>query len=172
MPQIRKNAPRKLDIKQLHSIIDPIDDYTQKIYAAACWYAEQRIAIIPFLKKGYPRGLSQRHASYSIEKIDEWFHPIMGSYAGASIAMAHGGEAGFCAIDLDNKGANGIENLADLELMYGSYDDGEGIDLQTLMATTPSGGKHLIFQFHPEICLLYTSPSPRDGLLSRMPSSA
>ena len=25
---------------------------------------------------------------------------------------------------------------------------------------------------HAEICLLYTSPSPRDGLLSRMPSSA
>ena len=26
--------------------------------------------------------------------------------------------------------------------------------------------------FEDEICLLYTSPSPRDGLLSRMPSSA
>ena len=26
--------------------------------------------------------------------------------------------------------------------------------------------------FHPGGCLLYTSPSPRDGLLSRMPSSA
>ena len=25
---------------------------------------------------------------------------------------------------------------------------------------------------HYEPCLLYTSPSPRDGLLSRMPSSA
>ena len=25
---------------------------------------------------------------------------------------------------------------------------------------------------HVRICLLYTSPSPRDGLLSRMPSSA
>ena len=25
---------------------------------------------------------------------------------------------------------------------------------------------------HNNICLLYTSPSPRDGLLSRMPSSA
>ena len=25
---------------------------------------------------------------------------------------------------------------------------------------------------HSESCLLYTSPSPRDGLLSRMPSSA
>ena len=26
--------------------------------------------------------------------------------------------------------------------------------------------------FQESICLLYTSPSPRDGLLSRMPSSA
>mgnify|MGYP003324218719 CR=1 FL=1 len=25
---------------------------------------------------------------------------------------------------------------------------------------------------NPQVCLLYTSPSPRDGLLSRMPSSA
>ena len=25
---------------------------------------------------------------------------------------------------------------------------------------------------HTQLCLLYTSPSPRDGLLSRMPSSA
>ena len=27
-------------------------------------------------------------------------------------------------------------------------------------------------QFHPEACLLYTSPSPRDRTRSRMPSSA
>ena len=27
-------------------------------------------------------------------------------------------------------------------------------------------------QTHPRICLLYTSPSPRDATLSRMPSSA
>ena len=26
--------------------------------------------------------------------------------------------------------------------------------------------------YHGDSCLLYTSPSPRDGLLSRMPSSA
>ena len=37
--------------------------------------------------------------------------------------------------------------------------------------------KHNIFNEHISIavagpCLLYTSPSPRDGLLSRMPSSA
>ena len=29
-----------------------------------------------------------------------------------------------------------------------------------------------IQQSHTRACLLYTSPSPRDGLLSRMPSSA
>ena len=30
----------------------------------------------------------------------------------------------------------------------------------------------VFFVFHNMVCLLYTSPSPRDGLLSRMPSSA
>ena len=39
------------------------------------------------------------------------------------------------------------------------------------------GGEHVIFPSsieskYPYTCLLYTSPSPRDGLLSRMPSSA
>ena len=40
------------------------------------------------------------------------------------------------------------------------------------------GNRHGFLAFseiHPDyyqICLLYTSPSPRDGLLSRMPSSA
>ena len=34
--------------------------------------------------------------------------------------------------------------------------------------------KHFIFRHIQQLstCLLYTSPSPRDGLLSRMPSSA
>ena len=33
-------------------------------------------------------------------------------------------------------------------------------------------GVALVVVEHSYICLLYTSPSPRDGLLSRMPSSA
>ena len=32
--------------------------------------------------------------------------------------------------------------------------------------------KNEIYKEECENCLLYTSPSPRDGLLSRMPSSA
>ena len=41
----------------------------------------------------------------------------------------------------------------------------EGVDVIVL-------GKRLKEDAHTVFCLLYTSPSPRDGLLSRMPSSA
>ena len=44
----------------------------------------------------------------------------------------------------------------------------------TLLAMTCFflGGISGIVNAQDEACLLYTSPSPRDGLLSRMPSSA
>ena len=38
------------------------------------------------------------------------------------------------------------------------------------VTTVPMTLDHMIY--HAQCCLLYTSPSPRDGLLSRMPSSA
>ena len=46
------------------------------------------------------------------------------------------------------------------------------------LKTYLDAGKTVILYFYPKdstpgcTCLLYTSPSPRDGLLSRMPSSA
>ena len=39
-------------------------------------------------------------------------------------------------------------------------------------ATFDGTGKKLHMTGDSDTCLLYTSPSPRDGLLSRMPSSA
>ena len=36
----------------------------------------------------------------------------------------------------------------------------------------PGSSSLSIYEENPISCLLYTSPSPRDGLLSRMPSSA
>ena len=52
---------------------------------------------------------------------------------------------------------------------YGDHDDLVDSTTQAIMRFRQGG---LID--HPEdyVCLLYTSPSPRDGLLSRMPSSA
>ena len=42
------------------------------------------------------------------------------------------------------------------------------------ISNIPTGYSHLklVLSGRPQTCLLYTSPSPRDGLLSRMPSSA
>ena len=48
----------------------------------------------------------------------------------------------------------------------------------TVNSIKPEAGMLVLFpsylehSVNPNICLLYTSPSPRDGLLSRMPSSA
>ena len=46
----------------------------------------------------------------------------------------------------------------------------EGIDPASITVTTATDGNH--GRSVAWGCLLYTSPSPRDGLLSRMPSSA
>ena len=55
------------------------------------------------------------------------------------------------------------------------YIEGKGIDPKLLV----SDRAHVIMPYHIELdgalsnhCLLYTSPSPRDATLSRMPSSA
>lgn len=148
---LRRTAPSVLNVKELHSLIDTVDDFLIKTHIAAKWYAANGIKIIPFLSYGYPKGLSQKLATCNAAKIDKWWHPINGLHPGACIAMAHGGDSGYCAIDLDVKDADGIQNLVDLQAAYGNYDDGIGEDLQTLMALTPSGGRHLIFKYHPEV---------------------
>lgn len=153
---IRKNAPRSLDVSSLHSAIDHISDYNSKIYYAARWYAQNGFHVIPFVtyapgKVGYPKGLSQHHATTRLEKIDEWWHPKIGMCPGATIAMAMGGEAGYCALDLDVKAAcSGIDTLSDLIYAYAEYGE-SGSEIDTLMASTPSGGRHLLFRYHPEI---------------------
>ena len=56
-------------------------------------------------------------------------------------------------------------NIVDLGLVYGvEVADGD-VDVSMTLTFAGCG-------MGPYICLLYTSPSPRDGLLSRMPSSA
>ena len=59
----------------------------------------------------------------------------------------------------------------------------KGFGVKELNITAPASGTPAIESVSPNLdlkavkvgvstCLLYTSPSPRDGLLSRMPSSA
>ena len=76
-------------------------------------------------------------------------------------------------ISIATRLADGIEKLKtrrfDLALLNLNLPDSRDIDtLHTVMKA--SQGEAIIVL--TDTCLLYTSPSPRDGLLSRMPSSA
>ena len=48
----------------------------------------------------------------------------------------------------------------------------ESMKMEIPLVATVNGHVSRILVELGQICLLYTSPSPRDGLLSRMPSSA
>ena len=68
--------------------------------------------------------------------------------------------------------ADGMSPVIDLEKSHGSWlvdkvTGKEYLDLFSMFASLSVGYNHpYVF------CLLYTSPSPRDATLSRMPSSA
>ena len=56
------------------------------------------------------------------------------------------------------------------DITFAEAGGGKVLQAVTGTSSTESQGTETSNQTHP--CLLYTSPSPRDGLLSRMPSSA
>ena len=81
---------------------------------------------------------------------------------------------GFHASDLATCEAQGLcPNLASLAGHGTTYADAHASEPSDsapgLMALATGGDPKLTGVYY---CLLYTSPSPRDGLLSRMPSSA
>ena len=53
-----------------------------------------------------------------------------------------------------------------------SYGSVLGLLLASTLAIANASSSAQLSSLFPETCLLYTSPSPRDGLLYRMPSSA
>ena len=57
---------------------------------------------------------------------------------------------------------------------YGTLVDWPGGVRETMLDVWPDADGAALLESYMRIepCLLYTSPSPRDGLLSRMPSSA
>ena len=66
---------------------------------------------------------------------------------------------------------NGYWEIAKIENNYGSskeYSISQNVDFFEVNAQ----GKGIRKKVQPDICLLYTSPSPRDRQKSRMPSSA
>ena len=64
-----------------------------------------------------------------------------------------------------------IGRLIYFRVYSGSIDAGAGV-LNTITGKKERMGRIVKMHADDRDCLLYTSPSPRDGLLSRMPSSA
>ena len=65
----------------------------------------------------------------------------------------------------------GVIALFSLGLFVLRFTEFGSVAFQTIKQSTTEIRK-VVWPNRTETCLLYTSPSPRDGLLSRMPSSA
>ena len=80
------------------------------------------------------------------------------------------------ATELEREHIKDALRLPPEELAFNELFDGKlrlVIDYKPLDPDSPLGKFYRMWvQMGYEVCLLYTSPSPRDGLLSRMPSSA
>ena len=63
-------------------------------------------------------------------------------------------------------------NYVDLDGNVGCMVNGAGLAMATMDLIKQAGGEPANFLDVGGTCLLYTSPSPRDATLSRMPSSA
>src|SRR5665647_3693514 len=75
--------------------------------------------------------------------------------------------------DADHRWRNTCEMLDRLGLDAAALAHGRlASDLRTAVTNCQSCGADQVCQDWLMRCLLYTSPSPRDGLLPRMPSSA
>ena len=64
--------------------------------------------------------------------------------------------------------------LEQLNTLAGTYDLGRLArdGARVVIVGSPNAGKSSLFNALCKVCLLYTSPSPRDRQKSRMPSSA
>ena len=92
------------------------------------------------------------------------------------------------AIDKGQTKYTAVDGIAELKnAIVGKFKSDNQIDFDTSQILVSCGGKQSFYNLAQAIldagdevlipapywvCLLYTSPSPRDGLLSRMPSSA
>ena len=74
-------------------------------------------------------------------------------------------------------GCGAAPEVPNVAVQYGPFRSASTLQYQMLCAIMflvhgDDGDVECSFLSRVNVCLLYTSPSPRDGLLSRMPSSA
>ena len=97
---------------------------------------------------------------------------------GMAVSSSSPAVAARCSHARAGVGAVASQNVTDPRLGPHVLDAmANGLDADAAIASVIATASHTAFRQlmaidHAGRCLLYTSPSPRDGLLSRMPSSA
>ena len=131
----------------------------------------------PLSPGGFPYNGNGTSGSFNQQKIG--VNAI--STAGSNYTVTNGnnlsttGSASGTGLTVDILSVNstgGITKLKIRNLGNGDYLNGETLTVVQTGSPTPTGATFTIRVLSVNTCLLYTSPSPRDGLLSRMPSSA
>ena len=107
--------------------------------------------------------LKQTTASTTARKGGLEWYSATGGYAAGSISIKGNGAS-------DNSGIMEFHVTSEDDEVTDPYDLSKILTLTDTSATIAGSLSKQSGSF--KICLLYTSPSPRDGLLSRMPSSA
>ena len=87
----------------------------------------------------------------------------------AVLQLLSGGEKyGYELVESLNRQTDGVLKLGQSTLYPMLYN----LEAKGIVASKEKAGSNGRQRRYYRFCLLYTSPSPRDGLLSRMPSSA
>ena len=127
--------------------VQNIESHEYQIHAAATFYAERRIPVVPIVPNGKslpPKetGINYQSASFNLKTIDKWFHPMKGKFRGFNIGIACGGENGFFALDVDTKGEH--DGKANLERIMRT----KGVTMiDCPIAITPNDGEHYLFKW-------------------------
>ena len=131
---------------------------------------EARIEVSNNAREYTSSGVRLRLVSLRVLDVQPWSGPVGG--ATVVSVLAHGSWPGGlrCRFGEGSASAGWHGGASRLRCLTPASSGGVsgwvGVQLSSFHGALSSGGS---FYYH---CLLYTSPSPRDGLLSRMPSSA
>ena len=107
-----------------------------------------------------------------IDRVLSLFHAIMYDrrQSAPQYRETHDHIVNYAGFVASNAAGLGVENL--IVMPAGQYHDVEPVTDDKIRACAEVWSRVGKRTLEYGICLLYTSPSPRDGLLSRMPSSA
>ena len=121
-----------------------------------------------FMEKcGTRRGWSEKHAGQWRTTLRHYAYPVIGKLSVSDVGLHHVKNVIEPIWDTKRETANRVRSRIEMVLDFAAV---SGLRSKENPARWKGNLETLLGEEHA--CLLYTSPSPRDATLSRMPSSA